>query len=127
MNAMEIGNELVALCQRGEHLKAIDQFYSPEIVSEEAMEMPEMPGSPKMPRVMTGLAAVRGKSEWWLSTHEIHASQAEGPFVGWNKFTVYFSMDVTFKPTAKRMKMTEVGVYTVKDGKIVHEEFMYKM
>jgi hypothetical protein len=38
---------------------------------------------------------------------------------------VTFKMDVTFKPQSKRFQMEEIGVYKVKDGKIVYEEFFY--
>lgn len=34
-------------------------------------------------------------------------------------------MDVTSKSTGERVKMDEVGVYTVEDGKIVEEHFYY--
>jgi ketosteroid isomerase-like protein len=34
-------------------------------------------------------------------------------------------MDVTAKETGHRMTMDEVGIYTVKNGKIVEERFCY--
>ena len=34
-------------------------------------------------------------------------------------------MDVTVKETGARMTMDEIGVYTVKNGKIVEERFFY--
>jgi hypothetical protein len=34
-------------------------------------------------------------------------------------------MDVETKSTGKRETMNEVGVYTVQNGKIIREEFMY--
>ena len=34
-------------------------------------------------------------------------------------------MDVTPKASGKRMKMDEIGVYTVEKGKIVSERFYY--
>jgi predicted ester cyclase len=34
-------------------------------------------------------------------------------------------MDVTTKETGQRMQMKEVGLYTVKNGKIVEEKFLY--
>jgi limonene-1,2-epoxide hydrolase len=37
---------------------------------------------------------------------------------------VQYDIDVTDKNSKKRMQMSEVGVYTVKDGKIVREEFL---
>ena len=36
-----------------------------------------------------------------------------------------FKMDVEDKSTGRRTIMEEVGVYTVKNGRIVQEEFMY--
>jgi multidrug efflux pump subunit AcrB len=36
------------------------------------------------------------------------------------------TLDVTFKPTGKRNAMEEMALYTVNDGKIVHEQFFYK-
>ena len=37
-----------------------------------------------------------------------------------------FSLDATPKG-GERMQMTEVGLFTVKDGKVVQEEFLYLM
>jgi SnoaL-like domain len=34
-------------------------------------------------------------------------------------------MDITAKATGERMAMDEVGIYTVKNGKIVEERFCY--
>jgi len=34
-------------------------------------------------------------------------------------------MDVTKKPSGKRMTLDELGLFTVRDGKIVREEFFY--
>ena len=55
----------------------------------------------------------------------MHGASAEGPFVGATGFAVKFTIDLETKSTGKRETMTEVGVYTVKNGKIVQEEFMY--
>jgi hypothetical protein len=37
---------------------------------------------------------------------------------------VQYDIDVTDKNSKKRMQLSEVGVYTAKDGKIVREEFL---
>ena len=119
MTTAEIAKELVELCRKGENAKAMELFYSPDIVSVEAADMPNMP------REMRGIAAVKKKSEWWSSNHTINKASATGPFVAVDKFAVVFDYDVTFKPTGQQRKMTEVAVYTVANGKIVHEEFLY--
>jgi hypothetical protein len=73
----------------------------------------------------TGLAGLRAKNEWWESEHEIDNFTVDGPYVGATGFTLGFTMDVKNKKTGEVMPMREVGVYTVKDGKVVREEFMY--
>lgn len=54
----------------------------------------------------------------------------EGPYPHGDRFIAHFKMEVTAKngPMAgKRMVMDEAALYTVKDGKIIHEEFFYAM
>ncbi|MGA2231034.1 MAG: nuclear transport factor 2 family protein [Tepidisphaeraceae bacterium] len=120
MSTTEIATTLVELCRKGEFEKAIRALYSPDIVSVEAFAMNNMP------RQTSGLEGVLKKTEWWTSNHTVHSASVTGPFVSVEKFAVVFDMDITNKPTNKRMKMTEVGVYTVANGKIVHEEFLYQ-
>jgi limonene-1,2-epoxide hydrolase len=55
---------------------------------------------------------------------EIHSFTANGPFVAHDRFVVQYKADVTDKNSKKRMQLSEVGVYTVKNGKIVREEFL---
>ena len=121
MTTEEIGKQLVSLCNQGKGMEAIKTLYSPDVVSVEAMAMPD--GS----RETKGLAGVIGKSEWWLSAHEVHSGLAEGPLVSPAHFCVRFKYDVTLKQTGKRFVMEELGVYQVADGKITREEFFYAM
>jgi len=119
---MKIGQKLVDLCSLGKNLEAIDTLYSQDIVSIEAMSMPDMPAR------MEGIDAIRGKNSWWLENHEVHSGEIKGPFPqGDDRFLCYFSFDVTNTPSGKRMQMDEVCIYTVKDGKIAQEEFCYQM
>jgi len=124
MDTKEVGEKLVALCREGKNVEAVDTLYGPDIVSVEAISMPDMPAE------MRGIEAVRGKNQWWLDNHEIHSASSEGPYPHGDKFAVKYAYDVTAKagPMAgNRMKMDEVAVYTVHDGKIVREEFYYSM
>ena len=122
MTTLEIGKQLVAFCQDQKGLDAVDALYGEKIVSIEAQ------GSDELPARMEGLEAVRGKNAWWYDNHEIHAESAVGPFCGHreDQFAVLFEMDVTFKPTGERQKMSEVALYTVAEGKIVQEEVLYR-
>ena len=76
------------------------------------------------------LDAVRKKGEWWEETHEVHGGSVEGPWPHGDRFIVRFKYDVTAKTgpmTGKRMQLDEAALYTVKNGKVVQEEFFYHM
>jgi len=113
---LEIGQDLVARFNRGEFRQIEDTWWSPKIESVEGFGMA---------KAWRGRKAVEAKNNWWMQDHVIHGASAEGPFVGADHFAVRFRMDVETKSTGKREQMDEVGVYTVKDGKIVREQFMY--
>jgi len=121
MKTAEIAKQLVELCRKGENAVAKEKFYSPDIVSIEATD------TPAGPRETRGLTAVKKKGEWWESAHTVNKASVDGPFVALDKFSAVFEYDVTIKATGKRMQMKEVAVYTVSDGKIVLEEFLYGM
>jgi len=121
MSVMEIGEKLVALCQQGKNQEAIDALYSPNIVSVEAMAMPNMS------QTQTGIDAIKAKNAWWADNHEVHGGEVKGPYPNGNQFIVHFTFDVTPKHTGKRMTMEEMGLFTIENGKIAKEEFFYSM
>jgi hypothetical protein len=71
-----------------------------------------------------GIDAVHGKADWWIENMEVHRFKVSGPFVAHNRFVVQYDVDATDKNSKRRFQMSEVGVYTVKNGKIVREEFL---
>lgn len=124
MTVKEIGDELVALCKQGKNLEAIEKLYSPDIVSVEAAAMSNMP------QTQTGIEAIKGKNKWWMENHEMHGAEVNGPFPNGDQFIVHFKFDVTPKcggQAGQRMCMEEMGLFTVKDGKVAKEEFFYSM
>ena len=118
MNTEEVAKKLVEHCRNGEWMKAIDELYSKDIVSVESQEMENMPAE------MRGIDQVRGKTEWWEKNMQVHSAKVGGPFVAGDTFVVQFDVDVTDKASNKRMQMSEVGIYKVKDGKVAREEFL---
>ena len=120
MDTATVAKEFTQLCQEGQFEEAGKRFWSSAVVSLEPMEGP-------MARC-DGLQAVAGKGQWWYENHEIHSTSAEGPFVHGDQFAVRFNMDVTPKTgdtAGQRIQMSEVGLYTVKDGKVVEERFFF--
>jgi hypothetical protein len=121
MTTSELAHQLVQLCQTGQFHEAISTLYAPDIVSVEAA------AGPGGDKEMQGLDAVLAKGKWWTENHEVHGGSVDGPLVAGNHFCVKFTFDVTFKPTGQRFTMQELGMYQVKDGKVVREEFFYSM
>jgi ketosteroid isomerase-like protein len=119
MSLTELAKDFVDLCRHNENLEAIRRYYSDDIVSVESA------GSPEAPAEMNGIDPVRKKNQWWVDNHEIHSAEINGPFIGDNRFAVEFIYDFTHKPSGKRMKMGEMALYTVRDGKVVREHFYY--
>jgi hypothetical protein len=122
MTTMEVGKRLVELCRAGKSMEAVEQLYSPKIVSIEAMAMGATP------QRQEGIEAIRGKNQWWYSNHTVHSGETNGPWPHGDRFIVHFKYDITPKagPMAgKRAVHEEAALYTVKDGKIVQEEFFY--
>ena len=118
----EVGRKLVDLCRKGKNVEAVNTLYRPDVVSIEVR------GDEHMPARMQGIDAIRGKNQWWVDNHTIHSSAADGPYPHGDRFIVRYNFDVT--PTAgpmagKRMKLEEAGLYTVRSGKVVQEEFFY--
>ena len=115
-----IAQEVVSLCRAGRNMDAINKFYSPDVVSMESMSSPEMPAEQR------GIEAIKAKNRWWMENTEVHSSRVAGPFLGDDdQFAVHYDYDTTFKPSGQRMRMTEMALYKVKDGRIVHEHFFY--
>jgi hypothetical protein len=118
MNTEELAKKVVELTRKQAWHEALDTLYAKEIVSVEAHGMGG--GSPET----RGIEGVRGKIDWWVNEMEVHNSKVSGPFVAHDRFVVQYDIDVTNKKTKERMQLSEVGVYTAKDGKIVREEFL---
>lgn len=118
---LEVGKKLVELCKAGKNHDAITALYAEDVVAVEAG------APPGKSRESKGRAAVLEKAKWWDDNHTVHSAKVEGPWPHDDKFIVHFTYDVTMKPTGQRFQMDEAGLYWVKDGKVVREEFFYSM
>lgn len=115
---MEIGQDLVTMFNAGQLAEIEKKWWSPRITSVEGVGVA---------LAWSGREAVEEKNRRWMETHRLHGASAEGPYVGATGFAVKYRLDVEDTTTGKREMMEEVGVYTVEDGKIVREEFMYRL
>lgn len=72
-----------------------------------------------------GKPAVRKKGEDWVrKVQAVHETYTTHPVIGGNHFTVGRGFDITVEGFG-RVKIEEIMLYEVKDGKIVLEQFFY--
>ncbi|MBL8048005.1 MAG: hypothetical protein JNJ45_04920 [Chthonomonas sp.] len=118
MKSIEIGNKLVELCRGANWADAYTELFVAEPESVEAMGED---------RVAKGMAAIRGKMEWWDSTFDVKKMEVEGPFPhGESEFGVIFRLDTVNKQTGEENHMDELALYELDaDGKITRERFFY--
>lgn len=72
-----------------------------------------------------GRRAVEAKCAEWVERNEVLSAEVDGPYLGSSGFAVRYSMRVKDRASGAEQTMNEVGVYTVQNGKVVREEFMY--
>jgi hypothetical protein len=118
MTTEEVAGKVVEFVRKQAWHEALEALYDDDVISVEAYSAG---GGPTETR---GKEGVRGKIDWWVNAMEVHSFEADGPFVGHDRFVVQYDADVTDKKTKQRRKLSEVGVYTVKNGKIIREEFL---
>lgn len=118
MTTQEVANRLVTLCREGKYEQVVKELYSPNIVSVEPEGMPN--------RIVQGLEAIAEKGARFQSMLEkMNANVISDPVVAENFFSISMCMNVQMKGSPVAIDMDEVCVYTVKEGKIVREEFFY--
>lgn len=82
------------------------------------------PGSPYF-GYAEGKANVRKKGEDWVKRIEaVHGLYTTQPVIGGNHFSVGRGTDITVKGLG-RVKIDEIMLYEVKDGRIILEQFFY--
>jgi len=116
MDIRELAAAFAALIAAGRDREAAETYWAEDVVSREAMDGPMA--------VIAGRAAIFAKHDWWAENHEVHATEVSAPMVNGDQFALRFVVDLTPKDGA-RMRFEEVGLYTVRDGRIVEERFFY--
>ena len=121
MTTQEVANRYMELEKAGNWAAIHDELYSSDVVSIE----PEHAAAMGMATITTGLEGIKAKGKAFNESIEaMHGGYCSEPVVGGNFFSVAMGMDVTMKG-AGRMKMDEIAVFEVKDGKVIKEQFFF--
>ena len=119
MTVNEIAQKLIAFCKKDDFIGAQKELYSDDVISIE----PE--GSHGFDKETKGLKAVNKKIEEFMSSvEENYGNEVSEAVIGGNSFAISLAMDIKMKGQ-DRMTMKEICVYTVKDDKIILEQFYW--
>ena len=118
MTTKEVADRFNQLAQQGDWNSIQNELYADNAVS---VEPPAAQGM----KSVEGIDAIKKKGEdFGNMVEQMHGGYSSTPVIGGNFFAVAMGMDATMKGQG-RMKMDEIAVYEVKDGKIVKEQFFF--
>ena len=121
MTTQEVANRYYELIKQNKRAEIQEELYGKDIVNRE----PEHAAAMGIPIVTMGLDAVKAKGKARMEMIEtVHSDYCSEPVVGGNFFSLAFGRDITLKGKP-RIKLEEIAVFGVKDGKIVSEQFFY--
>jgi ketosteroid isomerase-like protein len=118
MTTSAVANRFHELAQTGQWDQIQDELFADNAVSIEPENSPGLQSA-------EGIEAIKQKGKaFGEMVEEMHGGYSNAPQVAGTHFAVAMGMDVTMKGHG-RMKMDEIAVYEVKDGKIIKEQFFY--
>ena len=118
MTTKEVANRINELFKENKFDQVQNELFSEDC---ESIEPSQAPGL----KSVKGMAAIKQKAkDFNNSVEEMHNGWCSEPIVGGNSISVAMGMDATMKGMG-RIKMEEICIYEVKDGKIVKEQFFF--
>ncbi len=115
MSTLAVAEKLIELLKQSRNTEAYQTLYAPEAECVEA--------DPKRSR--SGLQRLTADMQAFAGAHEFHYIRLEGPLVVGSSFAVALTFRATPRAGGAGFEVPEIGVYTVRAGKIVREQFFY--
>jgi hypothetical protein len=114
----DVANRMNELFKENKWSEVQDELYAWDAVSIEPEHAPGL-------QSVKGLEAIKEKGKQFSEMiEEMHGGWVSEPTVAGNFISFGMGMDVTMKGMG-RIKMDEICVYEVKDGKVVKEHFFF--
>lgn len=121
MTTQEIAARYHELASQQKFIEIQDSLYDENVICQEAEKAPSL----GIPVFTHGREAVKAKGIARRATMEtLHSYSCGEPIVAGEFFSVVLKQEVTFKGRP-RISVEEIGVFQVKDGKVIKEQFFY--
>lgn len=120
MSIHQLAQDYISYVQQGQYTELLNTLYAKDAQSIESFP------APGQQRLADGLDAILQKNASFESQNTVHSHEVKGPWPhGEDKFAVHMSFDMTHELSGTRRQVDEIIVLTVREGKIVKEEFFY--
>ena len=121
MTTQETAARYHEMANQRKFIEIQDTFYDENVVCEESPKAASM----GLAILTNGLEAIKAKGNARRATIEtVHSYTCSEPIVAGEFFSVVLKQEVTFKGKP-RISLEEVGVFHVKNGKVIKEQFFY--
>lgn len=121
MTTQEVATRYHELASQRKFIEIQDTLYDKDVVCQESEKAEQM----GFPIFTNGLEAVKAKGIARRATIEnVHSYTCSVPIVAGEFFSVVLKQEITFKGKP-RTTLEEVGVFQIKDDKIIKEQFFY--
>ena len=114
MTTRELADRIVAMCRERKFVEVVKAHYAEDVVSRDNCEEPRV-----------GFEAVLADNERWEDDNEVHSFEVPACYVDGDTFVLEMVADFTNKPSGREIHFDEIGVYTVRKGKVVSTRFYY--
>ena len=118
---VDVAKGCIALWNAGNHPEAYRRFYAEDAVKVEPTSLGDYGNE------IHGRDALIAHEDMIQGDIAIvnEVMISEGPFIGASGFSVIIKSDFTLNDSGIRFIFREVGIFTVVDGKITREEYLY--
>jgi len=107
MTTRKIAERLVELIRRQRFVEAIEELYAPDV-------------SP-----VRGFDAVLANNRSWVETMKIERFEVPNYYVDGDAIMIEMDSDFIHAETGEEFHSEQIGVYKVRDGKVVSSRFYY--
>ena len=114
MTTREIAERLVELIREQRFVEAVEELYAADVSSRENCEPP-----------ISGYDAVLANNRRWVETMKVERFEVPSYYVDGDTIIIEMDSDFTHAETGQTFHSEQVGVYKVRDGKIISTRFYY--
>ncbi len=116
----DVAREFTAMLRLGQFEAAGQRYWADAVTSVEPADL-----QIGIPALVSGIEAALNKARFRFGKNRIDDLGIDGPFVTGDQFALFLDMLITDPASGHAQALTEIAIFTVRDGRIIEERFFY--